>query len=162
MQVRADEDLSMHADTHHDHGISTGRSALSLLATLTEVGVRVTAAMSRAFPDGCAMTNQSIQLLLQLHASGPRRPSHLADQLHASRSQISKTLNDLEDAHLITRRRGHNGDRRAITVDITPTGCAVLHAAEHTLQTGFDDLESVQQLFEEFLVRTAPASDPEH
>jgi DNA-binding MarR family transcriptional regulator len=57
-----------------------------------------------------------------LLARGAQRPGHLARELGRPPALVSLRLARLEEAELVTRERGGPHDRRAIIVNLTPTG----------------------------------------
>lgn len=61
--------------------------------------------------------------LIAVHAFGPQRPVQLADELSLTSGGISAVIDHLESFALIERQRSSGeGDRKAVTVKLTPIG----------------------------------------
>jgi DNA-binding MarR family transcriptional regulator len=69
---------------------------------------------------------------------GPQQPADLARELGVPRYEISRVLGALDAQGAVTRERGtasHGGDRRGVTVHITPAGRERWAAALQTART---------------------------
>jgi DNA-binding MarR family transcriptional regulator len=65
--------------------------------------------------------NRDIEVVLTLHRTGPMTPTELAEATGAPRSSVSRALNRLEAAGLITRRPDAR-DGRSVLIAVTPKG----------------------------------------
>jgi DNA-binding MarR family transcriptional regulator len=68
----------------------------------------------------------AFQLLWTIRAYGRIRPSRLSKLAAVSAATVSSVLNTLERDGLVVRRRGGQTDRRAVMVELTPRGDALL------------------------------------
>ena len=69
------------------------------------------------------LTYQRIRLLYILDQRGPAIMKDLGEQLGMSARNMTSTVDSLEKAGLVTRRR-HPEDRRAVVVELVPGGVA--------------------------------------
>ena len=90
---------------------------------MASFGRIVSQALADAAPDGEFTSNLSVLVMCHLDLDGPARPAELAELTGLSSGGISKLIDRLELAELITRRRhGVDGDQRAVVVVLTPQG----------------------------------------
>ena len=92
-------------------------------------------------------------------SGGTSRPSALADTLHLSRPSTSKLIARMHDAELLTRT-ADPGDRRAISVTLTPLGqqifrllidAGVSMVADATRAWHPDEVSTLSRLMQRFL-----------
>ena len=93
----------------------------------------------RAALAGGDLEHGHYKVLLALRRGGPpyeASPSTLADRLGLTRGALSARLAPLEDAGLITRRSGADGDRRRVRVRLTAAGDAAFERHAGTENRG--------------------------
>lgn len=85
-------------------------------------GPYVSELASRLLPFGRLTSTQRTALVF-VDAFGPRRPVQLASELALTSGGISVVLDHLESVALVKRQRSSTGgDRKAVTVTLTPSG----------------------------------------
>lgn len=90
---------------------------------LASFGRIVSDAMAESAPDGEFTSSLSVLVLCRLELDGPTRPAELAELTGLSTGGISKLIDRLELAELITRhRRSIDQDHRAVLVALTDQG----------------------------------------
>jgi DNA-binding MarR family transcriptional regulator len=104
------------------------RHCLALLDHLARVGRR--AAETSGTPDGLRQRHLVLLTLLRDHGSANQQG--LAEALRLDPSNVVGLLNELEDRHLVTRRRDP-ADRRRHIVELSAQGHTELEAAERRL-----------------------------
>ena len=77
--------------------------------------------------------------LLAMVAHGAERASEIAGQLALTKPTVSATVETLVERGLMTRAAAHD-DRRALRLQVTSTGQAVLATAEAAMRVRLDDL----------------------
>ena len=127
---------------------------LTAAGLLFEAHAGLSAALERRLADDCDLTTQWFELLLRLARSpGHRlRMCELANQVALSPSGLTRAVDRLEAAHLVTREQCPS-DRRVAYASLTDAGLARIEAAlpahlEHLDEYFFGVLtpEEVQQL----------------
>ncbi len=116
-------------------GPMTDQRLLPLIEHLARVGRR--AAEITLDPGG--LRPRHLIALKLLSARGPASQLALADSLSLDPSNVVGLLNELEERHLVTRRRD-SGDRRRHIVEISRRGERDLCSAYERLQLVDDDL----------------------
>jgi len=90
---------------------------------LASFGRIVSDALAEVAPDGEFASNLPVLVLCHLELDGPARPAELAELTGLSSGGISKLIDRLELAELISRRRhGVDSDHRAVIVSLTARG----------------------------------------
>lgn len=77
--------------------------------------------------------------LLAMISDGAERASHLAGRLALTKPTVSATIDTLVERGLVTRETAE-GDRRALRLQITDEGVAVLGVAESAMRERLDDV----------------------
>lgn len=137
----------------HENLLSTMTGLISRWSSL-ELQRRITAEC------GITLDPVAVAALYTLGLSGgTSRPSSLADTLHLSRPSTSKLIARMHDAELLTRTTDP-GDRRAITVTLTPMGqqmfrllidAGVSMVADATRTWHADEVSTLTRLMQRFL-----------
>lgn len=96
---------------------------LSGAALLSQVGREHATALDRRFAQ-FGVTTQQAALLIHA-AAEPTSPSKLAEALGTDTAGTTRLLDRLEAKGLLRRQR-HTGDRRAIVIEVTEEGRALL------------------------------------
>lgn len=96
---------------------------LSGAALLSQVGREHATALDRRFAQ-FGVTTQQAALLIHA-AAEPTSPSKLAEALGTDTAGMTRLLDRLEAKGLLRRQR-HTGDRRAIVIEVTEEGRALL------------------------------------
>lgn len=125
------------------------RTLLTATGLIHQVSRQLTNALERRLaPHG--VTAQQAALLINA-ARGETSPKRLTSLLGTDTAGMTRLLDRLEVKRLI-KRHSNPGDRRAVLVEVTPDGGALVPVvapafggAAHRLLTGFSD-EEVQQL----------------
>jgi DNA-binding MarR family transcriptional regulator len=120
-------------DTQAVTGVT--RNSFALLDHLARLGRR--AAETAAPPDG--LRPRHLVLLTLLRDHGAANQHGLAEALGLDPSNVVGLLNDLEDRHLVTRRRDP-ADRRRHIVELSERGLSELGAAERRLACVEDEV----------------------
>jgi DNA-binding MarR family transcriptional regulator len=139
---------------------ATDQRLLPLLEHLARVGRR---AFEGTLEPGGLRPRHLIALKL-LSGQGPASQQALADSLSLDPSNVVGLLNELEERHLITRRRD-SADRRRHIVELSPRGESELCDAYEGLRQIDDDLLSALSVKEravlyDLLVRAVGANTP--
>ena len=111
----------------------------------------MTAALYEADPDDPAPDKTAIVLSSSAHP-GHTRPRQLIERTALSSSGVSQLLDRLENTGLVRRRTGEPPDRRAVTVELTPTGRQHL---ERQLASVADHLTLLHQTMNEPSMRSS-------
>jgi DNA-binding MarR family transcriptional regulator len=96
---------------------------------------RLTRLLERACPE---LTLPQYRLLAMI-ADGAERASEIAGRLALTKPTVSATIDTLVERGLVTRAAADD-DRRAVRLQITVEGGAVLAAAERAMRERLDDL----------------------
>ncbi len=97
----------------------------TLAATLRPAVTRATRRLRRERSDE-EITDHQYAVLAVLAAHGPMTPSALAETQHVQPPPMTRTVNALAEAGLVTRQE-HPTDRRQVLVTITEAGDAEVH-----------------------------------
>ncbi len=104
-------------------------NAIAASRMLFRVGRLLRACIDEALaPFGIDMHEYLALVLIADHAIEPLRPSDLSTTLDATRTQITRLLDDLERKKLAQRLPGRE-DRRSFEIALTPTGRSRLREA---------------------------------
>ena len=97
--------------------------ASASLAVDLRVALMRTTRRLRAEKSSEAITDAQYSVLAKLDCDGPQTPRALADFEHVQPPSMTRTVNALVEAGLVTRA-GHPVDGRQVLVEITPAGSA--------------------------------------
>lgn len=113
-------------------------------------------ARGRAVHEQHGLSHSQFRLLSAIAASDGARCGELAEQVGAAAPTVTRMLSGLEAAGLVERER-HEGDRRAVTVRLTPEGARVLAIKQETVsrkrQAIYDSLTPAERRQAERLFR---------
>lgn len=97
--------------------------AMRVLQLMAEFGHSVSRAMAAVAPAPELVSNTPLVVLSQLSMHGSQRPHELAELTSMTTGGLSKLLDRMERRGVVRRVRGAvPGDRRAVVVELTPTG----------------------------------------
>jgi DNA-binding MarR family transcriptional regulator len=97
------------------------------------------ARLARLLERACAELTLPQYRLLAMIADGAERASRIAGRLALTKPTVSATIDTLVERRLVTRAVVDD-DRRALRLQITAEGRAVLGAAEREMREHLDDL----------------------
>jgi DNA-binding MarR family transcriptional regulator len=94
-----------------------------MLHAVARYGAALTSAVAERIGQREFVDNTVILLLFDLYDGTPRRPTEIGRATGLSSGGVTKLLDRLEGAGMLAREAGHpDGDRRGVTVVITPAG----------------------------------------
>ena len=104
-----------------------------------DAAVLTLARLARLLERACAELTLSQYRLLAMIADGAERASQIAGRLALTKPTVSATIDTLVERGLVSRAVADD-DRRALRLQITAEGRAVLGAAERGMRRALDDL----------------------
>jgi MarR family transcriptional regulator, 2-MHQ and catechol-resistance regulon repressor len=108
----------------HYRGTRAEQRALDAFIKLARASNRVAADLAETFT-AAGLTESQFGVLEALLHLGPLHPRDLAGKLLCSTGNLTLVLDNLEKNGLVRRERG-SGDRRFVTVHLTPKGQALI------------------------------------
>jgi DNA-binding MarR family transcriptional regulator len=102
-------------------------------------GVLTLARLARLLERACTELTLSQYRLLAMIADGAERASQIAGRLALTKPTVSATIDTLVERGLVTRAVADD-DRRALRLQITDDGRAIVSAAEAAMRERLDDL----------------------
>ena len=97
------------------------------------------ARLARLLERACTHITVAQYRLLAMIADGAERASQIAGRLALTKPTVSATIETLVERGLVTRATADD-DRRALRLQITPEGRAVLATAERAMRERLDDV----------------------
>ena len=132
---------------------------LTRAGLLFEAAAGLQATLERRLAEECGLSGQSFELLLRLARSPDQRlrMCDLAEQVVMSPSGITRAIDRLVDAGLVTREHCPD-DRRVAWAQLTPDGLARVEAAvpvhlDHLQEHLFASLDAAEQAQLETMLR---------
>jgi DNA-binding MarR family transcriptional regulator len=120
--------------TDPESAATVSRSA-EMLHAIAKYGAALTDVLAERVGDRDLVTNTVILLLFDLYDGIPRRPTEIGRTTGLSSGGVTKFLDRLEAAGLLARSTGHpHGDRRGVSVVITPAGREFAEAAAGAIE----------------------------
>ena len=104
-----------------------------------DAAVLALARLARLLERACAELTLSQYRLLAMIADGAERASQIAGRLALTKPTVSATIDTLVERGLVSRAVADD-DRRALRLQFTAEGRAVLGAAERGMRRALDDL----------------------
>ena len=117
--------------------LSTGNIDLRVLTALRRI-IRAIDMHSRQLTQQHQITIPQLVCLMALEGQGPLHVQALSKQVHLNPSTVVGILDRLEQKGHVERRR-NNGDRRKVSVSITPVGKKLIDDAPPLLQQVLGD-----------------------
>jgi DNA-binding MarR family transcriptional regulator len=106
---------------------------------IMDAAVLTLARLARLLERACTELTLSQYRLLAMIADGAERASQIAGRLALTKPTVSATIDTLAERGLVTRAIADD-DRRALRLQITAEGRAVLGTAERGMREQLDDL----------------------
>ncbi len=106
---------------------------------IMDAAVLTLARLARLLERACTELTLSQYRLLAMIADGAERASQIAGRLALTKPTVSATIDTLVERGLVTRAVADD-DRRALRLQITAEGRAVIGAAERGMRERLDDL----------------------
>jgi DNA-binding MarR family transcriptional regulator len=106
---------------------------------IVDDAVLTLARLARFLERACTDLTLSQYRLLAMIADGAERASEIAGRLALTKPTVSATIDTLVERGLVTRTTADD-DRRALRLQITAEGRAVVGAAERAMRERLDDL----------------------
>jgi DNA-binding MarR family transcriptional regulator len=106
---------------------------------IMDAAVLTLARLARLLERACTELTLSQYRLLAMIADGAERASQIAGRLALTKPTVSATIDTLAERGLVTRAVADD-DRRALRLQITAEGRAVIGAAERGMRERLDDL----------------------
>ena len=106
---------------------------------IMDADVLTLARLARLLERACTELTLSQYRLLAMIADGAERASQIAGRLALTKPTVSATIDTLVERGLVTRAVADD-DRRALRLQITAEGRAVIGAAERGMRERLDDL----------------------
>ena len=106
---------------------------------IMDAAVLTLARLARLLERACIELTLSQYRLLAMIADGAERASQIAGRLALTKPTVSATIDTLAERGLVTRAVADD-DRRALRLQITAEGRAVIGAAERGMRERLDDL----------------------
>jgi MarR family 2-MHQ and catechol resistance regulon transcriptional repressor len=111
----------------HYPGTDEQRRALDAYIKLLRAGETITLEMERRLRATRRLTTTQLGVLEALHHLGPLVQRDLGEKLLKSAGNVTTVVDNLVRRGLVERVRG-DGDRRCVTVHLTPAGHALIEA----------------------------------
>ncbi|MFC7549339.1 MarR family winged helix-turn-helix transcriptional regulator [Plantactinospora sp. GCM10030261] len=119
---------------HHEPGTSSRQTFDCLLA----VSILMAEDMAKGLADR-GLTRARANALWEIARHGPTTQRQLADLLHVTPRNITKLIDALEQGGFVVRT-GHDSDRRAVLVRLTPQGATAAERLESEANALADEL----------------------
>lgn len=117
------------------------RQTEELLLRLAEFGNVVSEALSE-LTEGDIVSNVSIVTLCVLDLEGPQRPTDIQDRTRLSSGGVTKLVDRLQEAGLVTRAYGTvPGDNRGVLVSISDRGRRLVSDFSEVLTARLEDTQ---------------------
>lgn len=117
------------------------RQTEELLLRLAEFGNVVSEALSE-LTEGDIVSNVSIVTLCVLDLEGPQRPTDIQDRTRLSSGGVTKLVDRLQEAGLVTRAYGTvPGDNRGVLVSISDRGRRLVSDFSDVLTARLEDTQ---------------------